>query len=151
MIMNLYADDNNVQSHSYLAIWDVESDVTAALQCYLSWSQASLQCILVACYHFWAVTMQGLLLLWFWNGKIDNVRQYPLLLLAGSLVTAYTIDAPCPVCSIMSCSSTPAWNSLVAVVARREWFVLCPVIPAALHIVFIMLLRVLCPRGTAVN
>ena len=38
-----------------------------------------------------------------------------------------------PVTLQISCSSTPAWNSRVAAVARSEWFVLYPDNPPASH------------------
>ena len=39
----------------------------------------------------------------------------------------------CPVRCIISCSSTPASNNLVAAVARREWWVKWPCSPAEVH------------------
>lgn len=39
----------------------------------------------------------------------------------------------CPVVVMMSCSSTPLWKSLVALVTQSEWYVLKPWTPAALH------------------
>ena len=52
-----------------------------------------------------------------------------------------------PVLSMMSCSSMPLWYNLLAVVARNEWFVLNPLIPAFEQRFTIILLSVLCPIG----
>ena len=46
-----------------------------------------------------------------------------------------------------SCSSTPFWYSLVAVVAQREWLDLNPPIPAAVHNQEMVFVSVLCPNG----
>ena len=54
----------------------------------------------------------------------------------------------CPVSFIISCSSTPAWNSLVAVVTLKEWFNLWPCIPVMEHKRDAVLPNVLCPTGT---
>ena len=42
-----------------------------------------------------------------------------------------------PVLPMISCSSTPLWKCLVALVTRKEWFVLKPPIPAASHTLFL--------------
>ena len=53
----------------------------------------------------------------------------------------------CPVCCIISCSSTPASNNLVAAVARREWLVKWPCSPAEVHKCLTTPPSMLCPTG----
>ena len=56
-----------------------------------------------------------------------------------------------PVLSMMSCSSTFAWYNLVAVVARSEWLLQNPEIPASLHNLATVPWRRLWPIGFVVN
>ena len=57
----------------------------------------------------------------------------------------------CPVLPMISCSSTPLWESLVALVTCKEWFVLKPPIPAASHRPFTVFDSVLWPMGVVLN
>ena len=56
-----------------------------------------------------------------------------------------------PVLSIMSCSSTFAWYNLFAVVARSEWFIRKPEIPASVQGLATVPCRRLWPIGFTVN
>ena len=61
---------------------------------------------------------------------------------------ARTLSIRCPVLSMISCSSAPLWNNLVAFVTLREWFVLNPVISAVSQRRFTVFDSVLWPTVT---
>ena len=53
----------------------------------------------------------------------------------------------CPVLPMMSCSSTPLWKGLVALVTRKEWLLLKQPIPAVSQRCFTVFDSVLWPMG----
>ena len=63
----------------------------------------------------------------------ERIKLEAVLLIWNCLYTRTPSKLLCPVRFIMICLSTPARQSLVAIVTLNEWFVLWPCMPAMVH------------------